>query len=839
MAELLGIVAGGAGLASLALQLVDGGQKLRQRYKNVKSLGVNISWLSEDIELIGKQLIQLETSADDIMQEQLGPIMMERCRDRSARQHLFLRNSRNSLVTVDSASSMTSIISLPTEIAPHDNSPGTTTTYQHGIIQCSSCSCRCSCHKKRTISGTFWRLQYSPLAEIFQACDNPACSVRRYRFDLRLALYRYGIPLKATLGFDLTTEPGRYSLQPCLQIETVVDFNALGFVIMEQLALEEIGWATAENMFKDLYKSCPGFVNQIDPLGRGYLEDAARDFSLYTHCNDESSKTITNLIQLFVSSFRTKETSHSAGLVSPPHCYPGTRPLTCSSLLRQLLYLMELGHVGSVGSLAALGCDFKNVVPTLSSWPAPFHYQDDPFHFQRLKTLIGMSTDFGDSPPLHASILFDSNESFMLCLDRNTQPFDTTVNLLGQSALHMAVQQPSRVAQLLAAGHHVDQSDKYGGTPLLYAAAMDIPDTVMMLVENGANLLSSLSNCDPIICIVARQQNWTLVWRIIDFAAASHPYLVPQLIKDLLVWTPEEVYHAAHHSKGQDGCEDFWSRVISKLGSPNFSFQDGKTLMHMTRGVRSARALIKSGFNKFKQRKGDLLEHIASLHDPPLFRFAVANGGDAHLHSSWGWHILDMLLRDLARSDWDNLPKVLEILQGLLDNGVQVSSRDEWVCNCLTGGHSDLVSDVDNNRFWDISEQISIDELKQKMEDLATKTYSELKIEVMVRLRGRWRKACAAQRPPKLARSRIQVFLRGMANDLKELLKTSKHPKIPEPFSSSWDRIVQKKMESNRWRLDYDLELAVVEFGFESWVPLLTQLTDVLLAEEESGALES
>ncbi|KAJ4034475.1 hypothetical protein NW758_010929 [Fusarium oxysporum] len=474
----------------------------------------------------------------------------------------------------------------------------------------------------------------------------------------------------------------------------------------------------------------------------------------------------------------------------------------------------------------------------------------------------------------------------------------------------MAVQQPSRVAQLLAAGHHVDQSDKYGGTPLLYAAAMNIPDTAMMLVENGANLLSTLSNCYPIICIVAGRQNWTLVWRIIDFAAASHPYLVPQLIKGLLAWTPEEGYHAAHHSKDQDGCVDFWSRVISKLGSPNFSFQDGKTLMHMTRGVRSARALIKLGFTKFKQRNGDLLEHIASLHDPLLFRFAVANGGDAHLHSSWGWHILDMLLRDLARSNWDDLPKVLEILQGLLDNGVQVSSRDEWVCNCLTGGcvpgskwllirpnlrlfawlgilerqrnmqearnvslallrrmsfdqadlhhtydtisHSDLVSDVDNNRFWDISEQISIDELKREMEDLAAKAYSELKIEVMVRLRGRWRKACAAQRPPKLARSLIQVLLRDRANDLKELLKvirTSKHPKIPEPFSSSWDRIVQKKMESNRWRLDYDLELAVVEFGvglyrcggdqFESWVPLLTQLTDVLLAEEESGALES
>ncbi|KAF5561142.1 hypothetical protein FPHYL_6330 [Fusarium phyllophilum] len=85
MAELLGIVAGGAGLASLALQLVDGGQRLRQRYKNVKGLGDNITWLSKDIELIGKQLMQLEASADDIMQEQLGPIMMGRCRDRCAR----------------------------------------------------------------------------------------------------------------------------------------------------------------------------------------------------------------------------------------------------------------------------------------------------------------------------------------------------------------------------------------------------------------------------------------------------------------------------------------------------------------------------------------------------------------------------------------------------------------------------------------------------------------------------------------------------------------------------------------------------------------------------------
>ncbi|KAF5648296.1 hypothetical protein F25303_5020 [Fusarium sp. NRRL 25303] len=226
---------------------------------------------------------------------------------------------------------------------------------------------------------------------------------------------------------------------------------------------------------------------------------------------------------------------------------------------------------------------------------------------------------------------------------------------------------------------------------------MNIPDTAMMLVENGANLFSTLRNGFPIICTVAARQNWTLVWRIIDFASASHPDLTPRLIRDLLEWDFEETYRVAH---GQHDSIHFWSRVISKLGSPNFSFQDGKTLMHMTHGVRSARALIKLGFTKFKQTKGDLLEHIASLHDLPLFRFAITNGGDAHLHKHWGWRILGLLLRDLAR-----------------------------------------ISDVDNDRFWDIPEQISIDELKKEMEDLATKAYPELKIEVMARLRGMWRKA--------------------------------------------------------------------------------------------------
>ncbi|RYC96935.1 hypothetical protein BFJ63_vAg101 [Fusarium oxysporum f. sp. narcissi] len=915
MAELLGIVAGGAGLASLALQLVDGGQKLRHRYKNAKGFGGNITWLSEDIELIGKQLIQLEASADDIMQEQLGPIMMERCRDRSAKvadrlanlagdiplnssrrqiirtafrsgqwkgelnelqalvtglkqdisqlyiiqQHLYMRNSRNSLVTVGSASSTTSVISLSTELAPHDNSPRIAMTSQHEIIQCFSCQCSCSCHKKRTISGIFWRLQYSPLGQILKACDNPACSARRYRFDLQIALYRYGIPLKATLGVDLITELGRYSLQPCLQIETVVDFNAPGFVF-------------------------------IDYHGRTMIDE------------DESFELLENLIRLFVVSFHTRETSHSVTLLQLIKYYMNHYPYN-SSLL----------------SLVALEGDFQNVTPTWEKWSmSPIAYGDDPFDLHFMRFFVALNPDFGDSPPLHASILLGSDEDFKLSLDKNAEPFEKIVNFLGQSALHISVCQPSRVAQLLAAGHQVDLSDKSGATPLMYAVSMNIPDTVIILLENGAGLFARNRFPYDVSLIVAMRGSCDSLWQIIDFVTAAYPDRIPELFPRFfpLMYCPDEGKIDALHKFGRgEGCINFWSQVISKIGSPDFTFQHGLTLMELACDPSSAKALIELGFTNFKQNDGALLKHLAWLHDLSLFQFAVAKGGDAHLYDRWGWRILDMLLHDLEECSWKDFSEILGILRFLLDRGVQVSSRDECVCNCSVGGcmpgskwlldtskrglfvwlellemkgkmeaakevslallrrisfneaglhhtchtchacralcNFDLVSDIDNDRFWDIPEQIAIDQLNQEMEELAVKSHLELKIELMIRFRRIWKKKYAERWPgPNIGPTVREEIRNGRAKDLYKLvnvIRASKHPEIPEPFSSSWDFILQKELDSDPWSLNYDLELMVVKLGvglyqyggdqFERWLPLLTQLTDVLLADEEPRAL--
>ncbi|KAH7480977.1 hypothetical protein FOMA001_g7725 [Fusarium oxysporum f. sp. matthiolae] len=106
-----------------------------------------------------------------------------------------------------------------------------------------------------------------------------------------------------------------------------------------------------------------------------------------------------------------------------------------------------------------------------------------------------------------------------------------------------------------------------------------------MLVENGANLFITGENDFTVLDLVGMRGNWDLIWQIVDFAAASYPGLVPELFGSLLPLlepADAERCYAAHDSSGLKGCIKFWSRVISTLGSPNFYFNDGTTLMHMT-----------------------------------------------------------------------------------------------------------------------------------------------------------------------------------------------------------------------------------------------------------------
>jgi hypothetical protein len=79
MAEVLAVVASGAGLASLAIQLADGIDRLRKRCENLEKLCDNISSLIEDLEIIVEQLNNLEGDHIEILEFIAAPTALGRC----------------------------------------------------------------------------------------------------------------------------------------------------------------------------------------------------------------------------------------------------------------------------------------------------------------------------------------------------------------------------------------------------------------------------------------------------------------------------------------------------------------------------------------------------------------------------------------------------------------------------------------------------------------------------------------------------------------------------------------------------------------------------------------
>ena len=79
MAEVLAIVASGAGLASLAIQLADAIDRLRKRCENLTKLRDNIGTLIEDLEIIVEQLRNLEVDHIEMLEFMVVPTALGRC----------------------------------------------------------------------------------------------------------------------------------------------------------------------------------------------------------------------------------------------------------------------------------------------------------------------------------------------------------------------------------------------------------------------------------------------------------------------------------------------------------------------------------------------------------------------------------------------------------------------------------------------------------------------------------------------------------------------------------------------------------------------------------------
>ncbi|KAH6955652.1 ankyrin repeat-containing domain protein [Ilyonectria sp. MPI-CAGE-AT-0026] len=801
MAEVVAVVASGAGLASLALQLAEGVKRLRQRHRNAAGLLGDISTLVEDLDLITKQLNGLEADTHDILEQQMGPIILERCRRRSEilterltkltaniptgpskmnavravvqskRLYLIHQNiAMKKLLRIadpensDGDSSRNPV--TPTSERHDDVLPRISNIPRHRFSHCAVRSCHCSCHITRSVGGRFWRLQYTPFANIFNTCDNARCSAQRYRVNLRAALSHFGVRWAVVFGLDMMVEPGKYWLQPVLQVERVVNRTAPGFVILMKLSENLLKWNEAEIQFRELYRSDPAFVNQVDPQGRGYLE----------------------------------------GVDSPSLMY------NCAS------FSSTNRHLEIIEAVTSLGCDFSTTVsPSFESWPEPCVHDpelarfvrmipEDPFYLEYMGIILKSNPDFGDSPPIHNAILHGSKEDFRVIIQK-TQPLEENVNFLGQSPLHISVRYPERLNILLAAGHDASVRDKNGITPLMYAAAMNISEAVTTLINHGADLFmrDKLNDYDFIMYAAVRH-HWSLVWCAIDLISSNDRSLLPRLFPSIFLASGRDCFLAHDPESLTEGWKKYWLKVFSKVTSLDICFEDGGTLMHVVDSRLLANMLVNSGFAKFNHRN-NLGEHslfaIARFLDPVLFRQFIAKGALVNITNNQGQTVLHGLLGLLHDPENRKKKELLEILDILLDSGAKIGIRDHCSCNCSPSGclpgsslEFDLVEilhtqvyngfwvfewllileergllveakdfalsvfrqtyykeagfrhtccrsnstdehDDTEEEFWDIGKQIQWEDLRDKMNDWAEREYQEVKHGLMVHLQQR------------------------------------------------------------------------------------------------------
>ncbi|KAJ5464123.1 hypothetical protein N7475_007258 [Penicillium sp. IBT 31633x] len=184
--------------------------------------------------------------------------------------------------------------------------------------------------------------------------------------------------------------------------------------------------------------------------------------------------------------------------------------------------------------------------PLFVNWPAPCspdwiseEATPDPFFLEYLASLlkacpgehkihanlaayIDEQAGFAGSTPLQDAILTQSVDSIRLILSR-MDILEENRNFLGQTPLHLAITDSELFDTLLDAGYDMDDTDRWGITPLMYAAAMGIGHVIKMLVSKGADLLAQCGNLNrDFIDYASARGHWDLLLEIPGIIRSVH-----------------------------------------------------------------------------------------------------------------------------------------------------------------------------------------------------------------------------------------------------------------------------------------------------------------------------
>jgi len=270
-------------------------------------------------------------------------------------------------------------------------------------------------------------------------------------------------------------------------------------------------------------------------------------------------------------------------------------------------------------------------------------------------------------------------------LIQKSHPLEDNVNFLGQTPLHIAIHSPSRLKALLDAGHDINVRDKNGITPLMYAAAINRPIAVSILIRRGADLFMHdyLENYD-FITYAAVRNHWFLIWNAVGVIESRDPTLLLSAFSRIISVPRPPLFLEG----GKIWTKLFMMSILSKLRNFNVLFEDGRTMMHVVDLPQYAHLLTEHGFTVLNEqdKEGEhSLFAVTKFLDVELAQRLIEKGANINLKNHKGHSVLSQVLEEL-NAPREKEKKILEYLDMLLKNGADVVSTDNCSCACTSGG---------------------------------------------------------------------------------------------------------------------------------------------------------
>lgn len=223
-------------------------------------------------------------------------------------------------------------------------------------------------------------------------------------------------------------------------------------------------------------------------------------------------------------------------------------------------------------------------------------------------------------------------------------------NFLGQFPLHLAVGNIHIVSLLVELGHDLNVTDRWGITPLMYAAALGYEDVVVRLLSEGAKpSMQEHRFKRTFLDFAITYGHWDLVLRTLSRIQELHSHETFQKHVTWVVFRSMSPYYTTTLPNVR---KEYVSKAIELCNDVNFKFDDphtgvtGNNLMHYVQTLEEAEALVHRGFDLFNHPNSDGKLAIHSMVDSQLTSFCIDHGTFiAHVDTKGQTILLDVLSR--------------------------------------------------------------------------------------------------------------------------------------------------------------------------------------------------